>query len=227
MENLWKNVDFTSNDIICDLDIPFLKNNQTRIDDYKFHFDLIPEPFQGRTDANIVLLALNPGYDDLDHHFHKVDQSYRKSVINCIKEIDQEFPFYLLNPEFKNSPGYSYWASDNKGILRNLLHYQDAHKLSNNLLSIEYFPYKSLKFKPLNQILPSQNFGFQLVRKAIKRKAIIIMLRSRELWYKAVPELINYPRVYYTKNARNVVLSSNNLEIGFMKMIDYLDRVKM
>ena len=44
--------------------------------------------------------------------------------------------------------------------------------------------------------MPSQEYGFNLVRQAVERGALIIGLRSERLWKEAVPALTDHSRFY-------------------------------
>ena len=54
------------------------------------------------------------------------------------------------------------------------------------MMSVEYFGYQSLKWRPFHVVLPSQSFAFQLVSEAIAARKTVIVARSRKLWEAAV-----------------------------------------
>lgn len=83
--------------------------------------------------------------------------------------------------------------------------------LANSLLSIEYFPYHSVSFAHSHVRLPSQQFSFDLVRKAIARDSEIIVARGFDSWVGAVPELAAYSRVCKLNSAQKSAMSANNL----------------
>jgi hypothetical protein len=47
----------------------------------------------------------------------------------------------------------------------------------------------------LPQRVPSQEYSFSLVRQAIEKGKPIVIMRSREIWFRYVPELRNYPYI--------------------------------
>ena len=101
-----------------------------------------------------------------------------------------------------------------------------TEKIANEVCCIEYFPYHTKKFKPLKQILKSQKYGFELVKDAISRNALIIIMRAKNVWLKAVPELKNYH--YYALNSfLNVTISRKNLPGGFERIIEALNPCTM
>jgi hypothetical protein len=58
--------------------------------------------------------------------------------------------------------------------------------------------------------LPSQDFGFALVRRAIARNALIIM-RGEKYWLGAVPELARHRSVARLKAPINAALTPGNI----------------
>lgn len=188
---------------------------------YYIYSHQLPDPFLGAPNAPIVLLNLNPGFNPEDNHFHdEIDfiEANRKNL----NHENQEYPFYALDPRFAGWSGYEWWGKK----LKRLIEKVGSEKLSRRIFCVEYFPYHSQNFG-FNTILESQQYGFYLVRRAIKRKAIIIIMRSRKKWYEAVPELKNYPSAFCLNNPQNVAISENNLPLGvFAKVIEVLARNK-
>ena len=71
--------------------------------------------------------------------------------------------------------------------------------------------------------IPSQTFGFSLVKNAIKEEKVIIVARGKFDWECAVPELLNYENRFDTKNKqRNWISSGNITNDGFARIIDKL-----
>lgn len=63
--------------------------------------------------------------------------------------------------------------------------------------------------------MPSQEFGFDMLREAIKRYAVVFATRGFQIWTAAVPELATYPRVFRTRSVQNVVISPRNCQQGW------------
>ncbi len=190
----------------------------------RLNVKLLPIPFLGRPDAPIVLLNLNPGYHPHDDKLQKQPR-FMQACRRCLKHTDDAFPFFFLDPKIEGSepgPGHRWWSR----ILRPLLDDNAPSFLSRALLCVEFFPYSSHRFKSLRTILDSQLYGFQLVRAAIQRGAIIVVMRSRGLWFDAIPELLTYKKVYITKNPRNPVVSNANLPDGFKQITRALERFR-
>ena len=226
LKNPWLEVDFNAEKIIFKEDEPFLPDNSQLSYENEYHYELLPEPFQGNTSAEVVILGLNPRYSYKDKDFHISNFEFKESLIKCITEQSQEYPFYSLNPKFKKSEAWIYWSDRSKGKLRNLLKRYNSKFLANNLLSIEYYPYKSIEFKKNTYTLPSQEYSFHLVRKAINRNALILILRSVQFWLKAVPDLMNFD--YLELNSkRNIIISEGNVVNNrFNEIIERLNKLK-
>ena len=84
------------------------------------------------------------------------------------------------------------------------------------ILNVVYFPYPSLRYghQRLNLRSRAQVYNFNLVREAVKRKAVVVLLRSgkenRKAWLSAVPELDGYDKFYFGKNPQQPSVSRCN-----------------
>lgn len=175
--------------------------------------DVLPEPFIGDVQkASVVILQLNPGFDPVADPPSHADDEFRKSLLANIGHKHQEWPFYYLNPEFRNHPG-SIWWHRKLGKMQAEI---PCEALAKRLAVIEWFPYKSTRFKP-GKGVDSQDYSFSLVREAISRKALIILSRSRKLWEKSVPELSGYRRLLTLSSVQNVSLTPGNLLLAGQK----------
>jgi hypothetical protein len=166
--------------------------------------NVLPEPFIGDTAAQIVLLNLNPGFDDRNAGEHARSE-FQSLLRTNLSQGSAGFPFYYLDPRFE-SEGRRWW--ENK--LRSLLKLFGRNQLARSILCIELFPYHSRRFCHENLKLPSQEYGFGLARSAIARGAVVVIMRARRQWLAKIPELEKYPRVYTLKNPQNVVISPGN-----------------
>lgn len=191
--------------------------NEIASQNYRIHEELLPEPFLGNPKSNIFLLNLNPGYSEEDPIFHRDLFFFENSRKNLAHFIGPEYPFFLLNPLLSACPGHRWW----KNKLKILIEKFGLKKVANGICCVEYFPYHSKKFKPLKKILDSQKYGFNLVKEAISRHALIVIMRKEKGWLEAIPELKNYP-YFKLKNKLNPCISPNNLPIGFQKILEIL-----
>jgi hypothetical protein len=170
-------------------------------------FDVIPDPYFGDINqAEIVVLPLNPGFEDADLLVNMQRDEYVTQNRLSLKHKSSP-PFYVLSPELIYSGGYRWWMRIYKPLLQQGI---SADNLAHKMMSIQYLGYHSTTYLHLNTTLPSQLYSFDLVRQAILLKKTILIMRSEKLWLEAVPELIGYPYIKI-RNPRNPVFSPVNL----------------
>lgn len=177
----------------------------------RYDLSLFPEPFFGSISSPVLLLALNPGWSPLDAGIH-AEPSFAKQSLRSLALKLAPYPFLHLQPSL-STPGSIWWQR----ITRALINEVGFEAVAKNLSCVQFFPYHSPTFGSARLSVPSQQFGFQLVRNAVRRNAEIVVMRSRRLWFAAVPELSQYSRVHFIKNPRNPSLSPNNLT-GFKEI---------
>jgi hypothetical protein len=160
----------------------------------------------GLNNAEVVFLALNPGFDERDRTINLKLPGYVEA--NSYNHSDPySSPFYYFNAGFETTGGYEWWTR----ILKPLLNAGVTEAtLRHKLMAIEYFPYHSIRYNHIKPFAPSQQFAFDLAREAIERSKLIVIMRSEKLWLEAEPELAAYPYMM-TNSKLNVVISPNNL----------------
>jgi hypothetical protein len=173
------------------------------------HLELLPEPFIGNFLAPVVVLALNPGFSPDDPKTHQ-DERFIEFSRRNLKNENTEYPFFFLNPSI-NAPGRTWWEQK----LSRLIRAKGQETVAQKVLCIEFFPYHSRRFDYAKLNVPSQDFSMELVRKAMSRDALIIILRGAKLWFRALPELATYKRMYRVRNPQNVILTSTNCPEGY------------
>lgn len=169
------------------------------------------------------MLNLNPGYHR-DDEILQATSYFKRSCRHCLNHNQMEYPLFYLDPKIEGDapgPGNRWWSR----ILRELNDVFEAKLLSRMFFCVEYFPYRSRRF--LNPgLLPSQAYGFELVRAAMRRKAVVVLMRSRRMWIEAIPELADYPKLIVLRNPRNPVLSRGNTPEGFDGIVRAIKRNK-
>lgn len=182
-----------------------LSNKKTKI-----HLELLPDPYLGNPQAKVVLLGLNPGFDESETEFH-VENNYlmRTGMENLVHKIT-DYPFYLLNPNNSATKGYQYW-NGKRGKLKQLIKEFGIDIVAKQIFCIEFFPYHSIEYDIRLPILNSQKYNFYLVRQAIKNNAVIVIMRNEKNWLKYVPELKNYSCCYKLKNYRTPWITRGNI----------------
>jgi hypothetical protein len=181
--------------------------------DARFDLSLYPEPFFGRPDAPVVLLALNPGRGPHDHVTHATPAfaaAARASLVHTLEPL----PFLHLQQPVE-TPGGAWW----RRIMKPIIATSSLESVARSVLCVQYLGYHSRVFGSRSLQLPSQQYGFHLVRAALRRNATVVCLRSWRLWRVAVPELAEYPAVYRVRNVRNPVLSLSNVPDGYSGLV--------
>ncbi|NWJ48559.1 MAG: hypothetical protein HXX08_22095 [Chloroflexi bacterium] len=192
--------------------------------DHFIHHEMLPEPFMGNPDAPIVLLNGNPsGHSDNDLFWYQKPEFARLTKGNLV-HAPSDHSFYLLNPKAEGSGGYSWWMKKLKPVIS----CSDQKTVANNIFCVEYFPYHSIRaanFQKYKRI-PSQEYSFHLVEKAINRNAHIILMRWKNSWLGTFPQLNTYDNIYRLNTSRNVIISPGNCPGGFEKIVDVLKNAK-
>jgi hypothetical protein len=181
------------------------KFNITVEDKYKFLLNLMPEPYCGRLDAPIVLLASNPGVGPDDARLHQ-DEGYRSTIRFALENRPLDYPVFHLDPA-RDSDGAKWW----KRILKRPIQDFGAKRLSNNILYIQQVGYHSAFFRVTKSPLPSQAYTKIMLMKKMADGANIIVMRGFRLWLLLVPELAAYDKLFRLNSYGNVAITPNNM----------------
>lgn len=168
--------------------------------------DMLPGQFAGGLDkAEIVFLALNPGFDERDTGVDLALPGFPEAILENQNDPFGS-PFYYFNSGFEQTAGYEWWAKKLKPLMQAGV---TDESLREKVMLVEYFPYHSRIWKSL-PLIPSQQFAFDLVAEAVARKKIIVIMRKEKLWLEAVEGLRDYD--YMRVNSwLNPTISPNNL----------------
>lgn len=157
---------------------------------YALQLDLLPQPWTGHIEkAEILMLALNPGYAEADREELR-NRDYADQWKAALS-FSTRTPFYFLDPAFKATGGARWWGRRLRDLIGVVGHDAVAHKV----MCVEHFAYKSERYAPLGASLPSQRYSFDLVRDAISRGKRIVVMRSESIWLESLPELRSHPYV--------------------------------
>jgi len=217
MLNPWENLEKNSNEFILPADKPIINefNGFISNEEFKIRTEILPFPFVGNVlEAPVVLLMLNPGYDEKEREkgfYEKFKDIFWKQLHHKYGEMD--YPYYCLNPDLNS---YSdYWPKRFKQITD----VTTELEFSKHVCNIQFFPYSSQKMnwdgfnKALKgKYLTSQEYNFVLVKNAMRRNALIIFLRkgSQNRWYKAIEGLQEYKKQYIAKSPFGAYLTEGN-----------------
>ncbi|MCH7585464.1 MAG: hypothetical protein IH941_09990 [Acidobacteria bacterium] len=195
---------------VLDVDRPLVEeHNARRSQQHRFRLDLLPEPYMGPADAPVVLLNLNPGFaeqDIVDYSAPDRQEMMRQSLTHELADSDA---FYFLADTFEGTGGGRWWKKRLAPLIRRV----GVEAVSGKTQVIEHVPYKSRSFHDL-PTLPSQGYSFSLVRNAISRDALIVVMRKYRSWIKAVPEL-EAANVHQLRSPQNVTIGPGNCPTGF------------
>jgi len=176
---------------------------------HRFDLSLFPEPFFGDPAALVVVLNLNPGWSESDAVAH-ADPEFAEQTRRSLAHQLRPYPFLHLQPTC-STPGGEWWRSRTRALCDHV----GFEAVARGIACVEYMPYHSRSFSAKSPSVPSQQYGFHLVRKAMRRGAEIVLMRARRLWAEAVPELARYPRLHVAVNPRAPYLSRKNLEESY------------
>lgn len=212
LANPWHTLPATAPYVLPE-DRPYIEVFNTKLppmSPYRLHVEtVLPEPFIGAvTSASVVVLQLNPGFDQATDPTSHADLQFRAALRANLQHEPTPWPFYFFDPRFREThPGGRWWKSKTKKLAERI----PLESLAQHLAVIEWFPYKSTRYK-LGCTVPSQAYGFALVAAAMHRGALIVISRSIGLWESAVPALKSYPRKLTLSSVQNVALTPNNLQ---------------
>jgi hypothetical protein len=176
--------------------------------------ELLPVPYLGNPEAPIILLNLNPGYSPKDKVLQKSARFVKASRQTLLHQHSKS-PFYYLDASIERSqenpgPGTNWWRHKLGPELREL----PDKVLQRSFFCVEYFPYRSRNFRRLRPPLESQEYSFELVRRAMRQKALVILMRGKPCWFDAVPKLETYKWLCVLRNPRNPTLTPRNMSHG-------------
>jgi hypothetical protein len=185
----------------------------------KIRLNLLPEPFIGNYQtAKVILLALNPGFrgdkngEVGEDVWHK-DKKFQTLIYDNIKLKNTQYPYYYLNEDsyFKRTPGHI-WCNRVFNELKKI----GSKNLSEKLCCFQFHGYHSNTYTYLGEKLPSQEKTFDIIKSLLKdRSKEIILMRSKRIWFKAIPELErNQKNLIILRNPRNPTLSKGNMKEG-------------
>jgi hypothetical protein len=165
----------------------------------KLHAGLLPVPYSGNiTDAQIYILALNPGFGPQDYYAESYDVAFKRERVRQLHQerLDTKFPLCDLNPKFCWTSGWKYWANRLNDIVSFLSHQKNIRwsealqALSQRTACLEYVPYHSKNFRLPRSIVkkmrsPELMRAFvhnYVVPRAREDRAIIVVTRHVDVW---------------------------------------------
>lgn len=189
----------------------YRKNNES----HRIQLDIPPTPFVGSTVAPLVILLANPGVGQIDKREQTTPAAIREIYAGFQK--GRSAPFWPLSDAFVDTNAGRWWTSKTRELAAEV---GGRHQLAKKMQAIELHGYHSEKWAAPLTNFPSQGYGFELVRRAMDRDALIIIGRAQSHWYCAVPELRRYPlHIQSLVSIRSAYLSRRNLGTHYGKVL--------
>lgn len=183
--------------------------NASAAEQHRYDLSLFPEPFFGSPSAPVVVLNLNPGWSPDDTSIH-AEHEFAAMSRSALTHSLGPYPFLHLQPTGL-TPGSKWWRQRTRELISDVGFESVARRLG----CVQFAPYHSRQYAPASPRLPSQEYSFGLVRQAMDRGAEVVIMRSVNLWFRAVPELASYNRLHRGANPRAPFLSRGNLKSSY------------
>jgi len=192
-------------------------NSRARAEHY-LHLGIVPEPYLGDPKAPVILLNLNPGFSETDVATHLKPAFYAAARANLLHS-HQSYPFYLLNSKLP-SPGRDWWFRK----LRPLIERVGLPAVASSVFVAEVHGYHSRRYGRQSKPFPSQQYTRRLVREAVERNALIVIMRAGRLWRSLVPELTKHPSLGYLHSVQSASISPRNCPEFFEEIVGAIQK---
>lgn len=211
--NPWQNISWEQTIAECDKEVVATFNNNKRRK-IKICDKLLPEPFSGNPESNVLCLNLNPGVSDGDFCF--IGNQTLLDMTRRTLRGETEYSMWL--DENSPYPGRKWWT-DRTAQLKCAIGGQPK------MFVLEYFPYhtkKSVNFPNL----PSDFYRNILLDNAIDEGKLVIIMRGKKWWYDIDAivhdkdgreitlgeKLRNYDNILEFNSVQNVCFTKNNIK---------------
>jgi hypothetical protein len=218
--NPWVDLDTTDTSLLLDMDRDaVMAHNATAQPRHRFFLEMVPEPYMGRADAPVVLLAGNPRYreDDLPTHARS---DVRGLLLASARQEDLQYPMVWLDPALADTTGAVWYRQR----LRALCDAAGLRTVAENLAVYESLPYHSMDLKQPKVSIPSQAYTNHLALSAVREGRIVIWQRGP--WqHLLATDLLSEPSVVRPRSLQSSYLSPKNLtEEVFARVVDAIRR---
>lgn len=171
--------------------------------DAELTFLCLPEPYSGNPNSNVYCLNKNPGAPD---KCFSDDKEFEQATLKNLA-LKQETCFWangIFNKCGKLHDGVK-WLKQRTRKLEEILNRQPQ------IFFIEYFPYHSTKGFDFPAHLPSYDFSDMLIRQAIDKKKLIIIMREKAGWLRRIKEMGEYENLCYLHCPQGGYLTKDNI----------------
>ena len=203
--NPWLSINRETKPYVADVDkeslAQYALTKRSLKDEFRLNTSVAPEPWCGPVmDSSVLILSGNPHWDERD------DSLPSQALEEMWANLTGMHPLFWLNPELAHTSGGKWYC---QRLLKEVLKECPAEKIASRLSLVDFVGYRSHRWD--HQLrMPSQQFTVQLVQKAIRRDAVIIVSRGWRLWAELVPELNGYEYLFHNNSPQTVRLSANN-----------------
>lgn len=215
--NPWKSIR-ESAPFVLDEDKPFVDAYNERCPPesrYWINTSYTPEPRLGPVDAPIMVLQANPSYDPKMSSGARDREQIRLELESLRND---------RSPHLGVLSESQWWRRSTGGLAKAV----GREHLAAHMCSVEFFPYRSLSFGHSHIRLPSQQYTIALVRRALQDGRLIVLTRTADVWFGAIPELLaaRGRNVVHAVNPRRTFISPGNLtDNGYDKILKRLGKV--
>jgi hypothetical protein len=143
-------------------------------------------------------------------------QRPREAIFANLRHDRQEYPFYPLNPDFRDTPVAKWWLQRTRALREALG--KDELIVSKRLMVVEWFPYHSSNFDAAKHTCESQAYSQDLVKQLCLDRKLIIGLRGQKHWDKVVPG------IPYLRSWQSSYLTPRNMTPDIFQ--DVLDKLR-
>jgi len=171
-----------------------------------------PEPRLGPIHAPVYVLLANPSYDASKPR-GEGSRAARETELDGARREDL--------PHIGIAGNNAWWRSR----VRQVIAATSVDRAARGICSVEFFPYRSLKFDHAHIRLPSQTYAFNMVQQALRDRRLILVMRVAHAWFGALPELAEQlgKTVFIANNRRSAYLTPANLgEVGFNRACEQI-----
>lgn len=166
--------------------------------------ELLPEPFVGDPEAPVLILGNNPGYTEAGARLKRAPGFAARLRAN-LAHPPSDYPFLYLSPDAPD-PARRWWRKKLRGLLD-----LGEQRVARSVFAVEHSPYGSVRYGRAPRV-PSQEYSFELVRRAMTRGAVIVLTRGRRRWLRSVPGLDGYARLCELSNPMAGTVSRRNCD---------------
>lgn len=193
------------------------EKNAAGNEQYKFHTDLPPQPFQGNPDAQIWILMLNPCYSLDDEKYYNNEENRLNAMLNQLTfsepETGNHWHYVLDNAENNFSRRWfekRFITNKDMGIT--------ADNVDQKIFILQACGYASEKFNDnlhkMVKYFPHMEYAQKLARWGLNYGKRIVIARCKDYWLNVLdakkhPE--NFNNIYFFSSTQNLSFSAGNI----------------